>query len=381
MHTTTISNTCKKIMGLLLLFSAPVCFAASADEEISLALQQAVQKQTPTNQTLSANDILNEHKNRLVWVTLSSNLPDRYWVVTCSALLTGKNTLVLDNPGTELLATAFTESAPVSILVDMSPLGAFNQGAYQGKGFFYYGKAYPGNFKVLKNGYAVYQVPVKEPQAVNALQNLQPITLEPEELSALFHHMPVPTSQVFSPREENPIKYNSAQTAPYKTFLKQLEQDITNYLTHFHVQAEVRDCIEFLDQPFPAKGFITAPNGTVILADNGVTPEGSAFWYIEDIKRSGNKEEQVCLYITMPGLGEYENGHSFFSVQPPLPAKDFQLTGVKAFRFIMRLPAQKPVAQKLNSPQVKKLFSQHVITDLWLQNYPPRIQRALDLMP
>lgn len=375
-----IPNCCFKAAGMLLLMGS-VSFTYAANGEIFSALEQAVQKQTPQVESVSAADVLKEHRNRLATVTLSADLPGRYWAVTCRAVLTGKTSLTLDNPCTELLATAFTENAPASILVNMGALGSFKEGKYKGEDFFYAGKVYPDNFKVLKNGYAVYQVPVKEPEAVNTLLKLSPITLEPAQLSALFHKLPAPTSQVSFERGGGQIKYKKADVAPYQAFLTQLEKDIAGLMKHFYVYADLSDCSGYFDKPFPAKGFITSPKGTVVLAENGNTPEGSAVIYIEDLKRTGATDEQICLYITMPGLGEYEDGKTFYSVQPPLAPKAFQLAGKEAFSFTMRLPAQKPVAQKLNNPQMRKLFNQHVITDLWLQHYPPRIQRALEFIP
>ena len=370
----------KHFAWLLFLLVAPVGLCA-AQNNIDQLLENAVQKQAPTAKDLCADEVLKNHANRIARVTLEADLPSRYWTVSCSALLTGRSSLRLDNPCTEALATAFTEQAPISIRVDMKNLGSFTKGAYKDQGFFYSGRAYPSNFKVLKNGYSLYQVPVQDKQARQALQTLAPLSMQEGEWVQLFQALPAPISRVSLPRSEVPLNYKAADIAPYKAFLSQLQKDIAAYVKTFRVTAEVKDCIGFLNAPFPAKGFIANRKGGVILADNGATDEGTAFQYVEDIKRSGANEEELCLYISMPGLGQYENGKAFYSAQPPLPAKVFWLTPAQAFGFTMKLPPQKPVAQKLNSPQTQKLFKEHTIADLWLTDYGPRIQRALDMLP
>ena len=362
------------------LLAAPLCLTA-APAEITQTLQQAVEKQAPKTAGASADSILKNHAARIASVTLEADLPHRYWTVSCSALLQGKTALLLDNPCTEALATAYTEQAPVSIRVDMKALGRFTTGQYPGQGFLYQGRAYPKNIKGLKNGYAIYQRPLQEAQPLEALRNLASLNVGEGELVQLFRSLPAPTSQVTLPRTESTLNYSAAEVAPYKKFLAQLQKDIADYVEHFRVQADVKDCIGFLNAPFPAKGFIASPKGAVILADNGGTDEGAAFQYIEDIKRSGVQEETICLYVTMPGLGNYENGKPFYSAQPPLPAQKFWLTTAQAFGVNLSLPAGKPVYKTLNSPQVQKLFARHTIADLWLTDYAPRIQRALDMLP
>lgn len=370
----------KYVAWLFFLLAVPMSVCA-APKDINQLLENAVQKQAPIAKDISADAVLKNYANRIARVTLEADLPSRYWTVSCSALLTGRSSLRLDNPCTEALATAFTEQAPISIRVDMKNLGSFTKGKYKGKSFFYYGSAYPNNFKILKNGYALYQVPVKEKQALETLQTLAPISMPEEEWVKLFQALETPTSRVSFPRSEASLKYKGGELAPYKKFLSQLQKDIASYVEHFRVKADVKDCIGFFNQPFPAKGFIASPKGAVILADNGMTEEGSAFQYVEDIKHSGADEEELCLYISMPGLGQYEDGKPFYSAQPPLPAKVFWLTPAQAFGFTMKLPPQKPVAKKLNSSQTQKLFKAHTIADLWLTDYAPRIQRALDILP
>ena len=370
----------KKTLYLLLTILVGTTLQA-APKTAAPALDSALQARTQGAQQQSILKQINMYAKRLVRIQLTADFPNRRWQVYCSGFLEGGNALVMDNPCTEILATAFTEQAPVSISVSMDKLGRFSSGPYKGKDFFYQGSVLPNNFKVLKNGYTLYNIPSKEKEAQKALASLPQAKLSEQNLTAIFKASLPPSSIVRAPQTDKTLKYKKADVAPFKAFLTQLEKDIAAHLKRFGVTAEIRDCSGSFNEPFIAKGYITDPRATVILTAPGATDEGTAYQYLEDVKRSGYDGEPLCLYITMPGLGKYTDGKAFYFSQPPMPVSQFWLAPVEAFGFVMNLPKGKPVFNTLHSAETQKAFNQSPIANLWLENYGPRIQRAMDMLP
>lgn len=350
---------------------------ASAEKSLGGVLQN----KTASAKNQSVLGLIKNYAKRIARVQLTADFPDRRWQVYCSGFLQGGTELMLDNPCTEILATAYTEQAPVSILVSMDRLGRFTSGKFKGEEFFYSGKVLPHNFKLFKNGYAVYSIPAQNKETQQALQTLDRKALNAQELTLLFRNLPSPTSLVSAPQTDNTVRYNKADVAPFKAFLAQLNKDLAAYLKRFRVAAEIRDCAGAFNEPFIAKGYITDPRGTVILTSPGSTDEGTAYQYLEDVKRSGYEGEPLCLYITMPGLGQYADGKDFYFSQPPMPVSQFWLAPLESFGFNMPLPKGKPVFNTLHSAATQKAFNQSVIANLWLDKYGPRIQRAMDMLP
>lgn len=324
----------------------------------------------------TAKDVLGKHPELLTRVSIQSALPGRTWTVICSAVLTGGSALLLDNPCTEILAVAYTEKAPVNMNIDLSALGRFTVGEYAGKPFGYAGSPYPGNFKVKKNGYAVYTIPAQNAELQKALRQTAAPALSTLELTKLFLSTPRPQSRVAGVYGPSSIAYNAQEVAPFKAFLAQLEKDIANYVKYMAVTADMTDCTDFADQPFRGKGFIANREGLVILRSD--TADG-LHQEIQDAKLAKAHKAKFCFYVNMDKLGQYENGKGFYSVNSNIPLSRIYLTPADTVAFKMQLVQGKPVFEALQGDTYDKAFKSRTIAALWLQGYAPRIERAIDL--